>query len=126
MANSKWQSQKVGKNGEEGVQDCKCRAQELETGNVSFSKKLQSNPSHNNNSAPSDSDVWLSNKDQVAEVQRRPTTTNTGGNDGKAKMKKSADTETYVRPFKIQLNGIVLVKRDDSKGKRDTPYQPEP
>ncbi|CAB4005904.1 Transposon Ty3-I Gag-Pol poly, partial [Paramuricea clavata] len=49
------------------------------------------------------------------------------GNDRKAKsrMKRYADSKTYVQPSTIQEGDTVFVKRDDSKRKRDTPYRPD-
>ena len=61
---------------EKGDQNCQCWAQELETGNVSILKKLQSNSPHNNKSVPRYSAVWPGNEDQVTRVQRRQTRTN--------------------------------------------------
>jgi hypothetical protein len=48
-------------------------------------------------------------------------------NDRKAKsrMKRYADSKTYVQPSTIQEGDTVFVKRDDSKRKRDTPYRPD-
>jgi hypothetical protein len=44
-------------------------------------------------------------------------------NDRKAKsrMKRYADSKTYVQPSTIQEGDTVFVKRDDSKRKRDHP-----
>ena len=44
----------------------------------------------------------------------------------KAKMKEYADNKRYVRPSNAKEGDTVLVKRDDSKKKSDTPYDPRP
>ena len=41
-------------------------------------------------------------------------------------MKTYADAKAYVRPSQIKEGDTVLVRRDDMKRKRDTPYRPEP
>ena len=44
----------------------------------------------------------------------------------KAKMKEYADNKRYVKPSNAKEGDTVLVKRDDSKKKSDTPYDPRP
>lgn len=44
----------------------------------------------------------------------------------KAKIKKHADNKRYVKPSTVKEGDTVLVKRDDSKKKSDTPYDPKP
>ncbi|PFX29727.1 Potassium channel subfamily T member 1 [Stylophora pistillata] len=44
----------------------------------------------------------------------------------KAKIKKHADNKRYVKPSTIKEGDTVFVKRDDSKKKSDTPYDPRP
>ena len=44
----------------------------------------------------------------------------------KAKMKKHADNKRYIRPSTVKEGDTVIVKRDDSKKKSDTPYDPRP
>ena len=44
----------------------------------------------------------------------------------KAKMKKHADNKRYVKPSTTAEGDTVLVKRDDTKKKSDTPYDPRP
>lgn len=44
----------------------------------------------------------------------------------KAKIKKHADNKRYVKPSTVKEGDTVLVKRDDSKKKSDTPYDPRP
>ena len=44
----------------------------------------------------------------------------------KKKMKTYADAKAYVRLSEIKEGDTVLVRRDDTKRKRDTPYRPEP
>ena len=44
----------------------------------------------------------------------------------KAKMKEHADNKRYVKPSNAKEGDTVLVKRDDSKKKSDTPYDPRP
>ena len=44
----------------------------------------------------------------------------------KAKMKKHADNKRYIKPSTVKEGDTVLVKRDDSKRKSDTPYGPRP
>ena len=41
----------------------------------------------------------------------------------KSRMKRYADSKTYVQPSTIQEGDTVFVKRDDSK--RNTPYRPD-
>ena len=42
----------------------------------------------------------------------------------KAKMKKHADSKRYVKPSTVKEGDTVFVKRNDSKKKSDTPYDP--
>ena len=42
----------------------------------------------------------------------------------KAKMKEHADNKRFVKPSAIKEGDIVLVKRDETKKKGDTPYNP--
>ena len=44
----------------------------------------------------------------------------------KAKMKSHADNRRYVKPSTLKEGDMVFVKRDDSKKKSDTPYDPRP
>jgi len=44
----------------------------------------------------------------------------------KAKMKNHADNRRYVKPSTLKEGDMVFVKRDDSKKKSDTPYDPRP
>ena len=44
----------------------------------------------------------------------------------KAKMKKLADNKWYIKPSTVKEGDTVLVKRDDSKKKSDTPYDSRP
>ncbi|PFX30057.1 Retrovirus-related Pol polyprotein [Stylophora pistillata] len=44
----------------------------------------------------------------------------------KAKMKERADNKRYVKPSAIKEGDIVLVKRDETKKKGDTPHNPIP
>ena len=44
----------------------------------------------------------------------------------KAKMKSHADNKQYVKPSTLKEGDMVFVKRDDSKKKSDTPYDPRP
>lgn len=44
----------------------------------------------------------------------------------KAKIKKHADNKRYVKPSTVKEGDTVFVKRDDSKKKSDTPYDPRP
>ena len=44
----------------------------------------------------------------------------------KAKMKEYADNKRYVKPSNAKEGDTVLVKRDDSKKKSDTQYDPRP
>ena len=44
----------------------------------------------------------------------------------KAKMKKHADSKSYVKPSVIKEGDKVLVKRDERMKKSDTPYDPTP
>ena len=44
----------------------------------------------------------------------------------KTKLKKHADNERYVKPSTTAEGEPVLVKRDDTKEKSDTPYAPRP
>ena len=44
----------------------------------------------------------------------------------KVKMKEHADNKRYVKPSNAKEGDTVLVKRDDSKKKSDTPYDPRP
>ena len=44
----------------------------------------------------------------------------------KAKMMKHADSKRYVKPSTVKEGDTVFVKRDDSKKKSDTPYDPRP
>ena len=41
-------------------------------------------------------------------------------------MKKHADNKRYIKPSTVKEGDTVLVKRDDSKKKSDTPYDPRP
>ena len=41
-------------------------------------------------------------------------------------MKKHADSKRYVKPSTVKEGDTVFVKRDDSKKKSDTPYDPRP
>ena len=41
-------------------------------------------------------------------------------------MKRHADNKRYVKPSTLTEGDTVLVKRDDSKKKSDTPYDPRP
>ena len=41
-------------------------------------------------------------------------------------MKEHADNKQYVKPSAIKEGDIVLVKRDETKNKGDTPYNPIP
>ena len=44
----------------------------------------------------------------------------------KAKMKEYAGNKRYVKPSDAKEGDTVLVERDDSKKKSDTPYDPRP
>ena len=44
----------------------------------------------------------------------------------KAKMKERADNRGYVKPSAIKEGDSVLVKRDETKKKGHTPYNPIP
>ena len=44
----------------------------------------------------------------------------------KAKMKAYADNKSYVKPSTLKEGDIVLVRRDRSKRKSDTPYREDP
>ena len=44
----------------------------------------------------------------------------------KAKMKEHADNKRYVKTLAIKEGDIVLVKRDETMKKGDTPYNPIP
>ena len=44
----------------------------------------------------------------------------------KAKIKKHADNKRYIKPSTVKEGDTVYVKRDDSKKKSDTPYDPRP
>lgn len=44
----------------------------------------------------------------------------------KAKMKKHADNKRYIKPSTVKEGDTVFVRRDDSKTKSDTPYDPRP
>ena len=44
----------------------------------------------------------------------------------KAKIKKHADNKRYIKPSTVKEGDTVFVKRDDSKKKSDTPYDPRP
>ena len=44
----------------------------------------------------------------------------------KAKMKEYADNMRYVKPSAVKEGDDVLVKRDETKKKSDTPYDPKP
>ena len=44
----------------------------------------------------------------------------------RAKMKKYADNKRYIKPSTVKEGDTVFVKRDDSKKKSDTPYDPRP
>lgn len=43
-----------------------------------------------------------------------------------AKMKEHADNKRYVKPSTITEGDVVLVKKDETKKKSDTPYYPKP
>ena len=49
-----------------------------------------------------------------------------GDRTAKAKMKSHADNKRYVKPSTLKEGDMVFVKRDDSKKKSDTPYDPRP
>ena len=44
----------------------------------------------------------------------------------KAKMKEYADNMRYIKPSAVKEGDDVLVKRDETKKKSDTPYDPKP
>lgn len=44
----------------------------------------------------------------------------------KAKMKEYADNMQYIKPSAVKEGDDVLVKRDETKKKSDTPYDPKP
>ena len=80
--------------------------------------------------APGTAPVWKTDEDEITrsdnallssdpEIHERDRT-------AKAKMKKHADNKRYIKPSTAKEGDTVFVRRDGSKKKSDTPYDPRP
>ena len=100
----------------------------LQPGAEQAAEKLPLYTSQHNKNCSSNSTVWQAYEDEASKLTTpcSDPEIQEGNQAAKAKMKEHADNKRYVKPSNAKEGDTVLVRRDDSKKKSDTPYGPRP
>ena len=128
MGQGKWRSREICAHRKESCQDSKVGAQELQARAESTTKNYRATPHSTTRVAPATALFGRPIKTKLPEMSTPCSDLEIRERDrtAKAKMKSHADNRRYVKPSTLKEGDMVFVKRDDSKKKSATPYDPRP